>query len=241
VGPEAPGDAADTSGADDVDDTVIEPPWWRPARPGRRRQPLSRRAIIDAAVRILDDEGADALTVRRLGAELNTGSATLYWHIAGTEELRELVYDDVMGAIVLPPPDPARWQEQIRDLGRQAYAAMLAHREVVRYSIGRVPVGPNMLRVMEWTIGLLRDAGVPPQPAAFFGEIFGRLLDVSVLEESATGGPPPELIGQYFAGLPPERFPHLIDAMQHGLSTSAAERFTFGLDLLIAGLAALAE
>jgi AcrR family transcriptional regulator len=202
---------------------------------------LSRQAIIDAALRILDREGADALTVRRLGAELNTGSATLYWHIGGTDELGELIYDHVMGAITLPPADPARWQEQVKDLGRQAYQAMLAHREVVRYSVGRVPVGPNMLRVMEWTVGLLRDAGIPPEPAAYFGDILGRYLDVSILETVVTGAPPPELVGQYFAGLPPERYPNLIDAMRRGFSTDPIDRFEFGLDVLVRGLAGFIE
>jgi hypothetical protein len=93
----------------------LEPPWWRqPRRRGRNRPPLSRDAIVDAALAILDADGVDALTIRRLGQELGTGSATLYWHIAGKDELCELVYDRIMGEIELPDPEPSRWQEQIR-------------------------------------------------------------------------------------------------------------------------------
>src|SRR5437762_10968375 len=89
-------------------DGPVEPPWWRPVKAsGRRRQPLSRQAIVEAAVRILDAEGADALTVRRLADELNTGPATLYWHIGSKDELGELVYDHVMAEVELPEPDPA--------------------------------------------------------------------------------------------------------------------------------------
>jgi AcrR family transcriptional regulator len=219
----------------------LEPPWWRPPRPGRRRQPLSRQAIVEAAVKILDAEGADALTVRRLGEELNTGSATLYWHIGSKEELGELVYDHVMGEIELPEPDPSRWQEQLKELGRQAYRVMLKHKDVVRFSIGRVPVGPNMLRVMEWSLDLLRQAGVPERAAAYAGDIFGRYLDASVLEVTSTGGPPPEMIGAYFGNLPADQFPNMVALSGAMFEGSDDDRFEFGLDLLARGIAAYAE
>ena len=177
--------------AEQQEPVVVDPPWWTPRRPGRRRQPLSRDDIVEAAVRILDAEGVDALTVRRLGEELNTGSATLYWHIASKDELGELVYDHVMGEIELPEPDPSRWEDQVKDLARQAYRVMLRHRDLVRLSLGRIPVGPNMLRVMQWTVGLLRAAGLPDQAAAYAGDMLGRYLDASVLEVTSEGGPPP--------------------------------------------------
>lgn len=218
-----------------------EPPWWRPPRPGRRRQPLSRQTIVEAAVRILDAEGADALTVRRLGEELNTGSATLYWHIGSKDELGELVYDHVMGEVVLPEPDPARWQEQLLDFGRQVYGVMLAHNDLVRFSLGRVPAGPNMLRVIEWSLDLLRQAGVPDQAAAYAGDIFGRFLDASVLEAAFRGGPPPEQVGQHFASLPPDRFPNLTALLPLLFAGSDEDRFEFGLRLLVRGLEALIE
>lgn len=228
----------------DITDTAYvppEPPWWRPPRPGRRRQPLSRQAIVDAAVRILDAEGADALTVRRLGEELNTGSATLYWHIGSKDELGELVYDHVMGEVALPEADPARWQEQLLAFGREVYRVMLAHNDLVRFSLGRVPAGPNMLRIIEWSLSLLRQAGVPDQAAAYAGDVFGRFLDASVLEATSRGGPPPEQVGQHFAGLPPDRFPNLTALLPLLFAGSDEERFEFGLQVLVRGLEALIE
>src|SRR5262249_13833051 len=74
--------------ATDVPSAQLEPPWWRPPKQrARRRAPLSRDAIVDAALGILDTDGVDALTIRRLGQELGTGAASLYWHIAGKDEL----------------------------------------------------------------------------------------------------------------------------------------------------------
>ncbi len=216
----------------------VEPPWWRPAKQGgRRRQPLTRDAIVAAAVEVLDAEGVDALTVRRLGEALNTGSATLYWHIASKDELGELVYDHVMGEVELPAPDPSRWQEQLKDLGRQVYRVMLRHNDLARLSLGRVPVGPNMLRIMEWSLGLVRAAGIPDQAAAWFGDMLGRYLDASVLEVTSTGGPPVDQVAGYFADLPADRFPNVRRLTGAMFSATDEERFEFGLDLLIRGLA----
>jgi AcrR family transcriptional regulator len=216
---------------------VVEPPWWRPSRAtGRRRQPLSREVIIEAAVRVLDAEGADALTVRRLGEELDTGSATLYWYVGSKDELGELVYDRVMGEVELPEPDPDRWQDQIKQLAREAYRVMLRHNDAVRLSLGRIPVGPNMLRIMEWSLELFRRAGIDERAAGFFGDIFGRYLDASVLEVTARGGPPVEQVGAYFQSLPRDRFPNVIGLAATMMGGDDDERFEFGLDLLVRGL-----
>jgi AcrR family transcriptional regulator len=217
----------------------VQPPWWRaPKATGRRRQPLSREAIVEAAVRILDSEGVDALTVRRLGEELGTGSATLYWHVANKDELVELVYDHVVGEVVLPDPDASHWQRQLEDVAWQIYRIMLRHNDLARLSIGRVPVGPKMLRVIEWNLEVLRGAGVPDRAAAYFGDIFGRYLDASVLEITARGGPPIEQVSSYFAGLPVDQFPNIAALTQTMFAADDDERFQFGLDLLIRGLEA---
>jgi AcrR family transcriptional regulator len=218
-------------------DEPVEPPWWTPPRPGRRRNPLSRRQIVDAAVRVLDAEGVEALTVRRLGQELNTGSATLYWHVSGKDELAELVYDQVMGAIELPGPDPGRWREQMRDLGMQSYRVLLQHNDLVRLSLGRIPVGPNMLRVMEWSLGLLRSAGMPEQVAAYAGDILGRYIDASVLEVTSKGGPSPDVVSQHFGTLSPTAFPNMTSLRAELFEEGDDARFEFGLDLLLRGLA----
>ena len=213
----------------------LEPPWWRqPRRRGRNRPPLSRDAIVDAALAILDTDGVDALTIRRLGQELGTGSATLYWHIAGKDELCELVYDRIMGEIELPDPEPSRWQEQLKDIARQAYRAMLSHNDAVRLSIGRPPA-------------VLRGAGIPDEAAAYFGNSLGRFLDASVLESSMALGarnvePGAEetgdLMREYWAHLPADRFPNLTAVAEVTFAADTETLFEFGLDLLVRGLAA---
>jgi AcrR family transcriptional regulator len=210
--------------------------------------PLSREAIVDAALAILDADGVDALTIRRLGQELGTGAASLYWHIAGKDELGELVYDRIMGEIELPEPDPTQWDDQLKDLARQAYRVMLSHNDAVRLSIGRPPAGPNTLRIVEWMLALMRSAGIPDQPAAYFGNTLGRLLDASVLEASTTPAENGEsaqddadMMREYWAQLPAEQFPNLTALADTTFAADADALFEFGLDLLIRGLAVYQE
>lgn len=233
--------------ATDVTSDELEPQWWRRPKSGaRRRAPLSRDAIVDAALAILDADGVDALTIRRLGQELGTGAASLYWHIAGKDELGELVYDRIMGEIELPEPDPLHWDDQLKDLARQAYRVMLSHNDAVRLSIGRPPAGPNTLRIVEWMLAVMRGAGVPDQPAAYFGNTLGRFLDASVLEASTAPRPDDaeaahdsaDMMREYWARLPADQFPNLTALADITFAADADALFEFGLDLLMRGLAA---
>src|SRR5262249_52307415 len=143
-------------------------------------------------------------------------------------------------------PDPSIWQDQLKDLARQAYRVMLSHNDAVRLSIGRPPAGPNTLRIIEWMLGLMRGAGIPDRPASSFGNTLGRFLDASVLEDSTTpvgdsDGPPRvtnESIRDYWARLPASEFPNLTALAATTFDAAPADLFEFGLDLLIKGLAA---
>src|SRR4051794_32123962 len=102
------------------------PPWSaRRRRPARDRTPLSRDAIVDAAMAILDAEGLDALTMRRVATALGTGPASLYAHVAGKDELLELMIDRVAAELEVPDPDPDHWQEQVKDGIRGMYRGFL--------------------------------------------------------------------------------------------------------------------
>src|SRR5262245_11121476 len=103
-----------------------EPPW-REARE-TPRTPLTRQAIVEAALRVLDREGMDALSMRKVGEELGTGAASLYWHVRNKDELLQLVFEAVSEETTLPRPDPARWQEQLRDVAREMRRSMNRHR-----------------------------------------------------------------------------------------------------------------
>ena len=226
----------------------VEPPWWGAKGQGTAgRDRLSRDAIVDAALAIIDREGVGAVTLRRLARDLDTGAASLYWHVAGKDQLLELVYDRILGEIEFPEPEPDRWAEQIREVARQSYAVMARHNDASLLSLGAVPVGPTGLVMIEWMLALLRGAGCPDVIAGFFGDLLGRFIDASVLEETRGRGARTDdgdldaeqmaAMGAYIAALPPERFPNILAMVPVMFSGDAESRFDLGLDLLLDGLA----
>jgi AcrR family transcriptional regulator len=221
-----------------------EPPW-REIRDAPRT-PLTRQAIVEAALRVMDRDGMDALSMRKVGEELGTGAASLYWHVRNKEELLQLVFEAVSEEDALPAPDPSRWQEQLRDLAHAQRAAMHRHRDVARISLGRIPAGPTLARYSEWLFELLQPVGIPDQVIAYLGDLLGLYIGAFAFEESLgiaspTGEDlPPDQIVQmfrdYVASLPDDRFPRTKGAVDLLFDGGNDERFEFGLDVVIRGL-----
>ena len=113
----------------------LPPPPWRTTakKQPRARVAISQDLIVETAIRVLDAEGLDAVSMRRVAQELETGAASLYAHVANKKELLDLVFDRIVGEIELPAPGPAEtWREQIRELGVTMHATLSAHADVAR-------------------------------------------------------------------------------------------------------------
>ena len=233
------------------DQPVPEPPW-KPARRERpARAPLTQEAIVDAAVRVLEHEGAEKLSMRRVAQELGTGPASLYWHVTSKDELINLLVDRVASEVDVPEPDPEHWQEQLKEWMLNARQVFKRYPGVAPLTLGRIPVGPNLVRWTEWLLALLRGAGVPDRIAAYAGDLGGLYLGASAYEEgmplpSPTGEDlPPEKIMAMFRGyyesLPADQFPNVHAALDELFSGGPDERFELGLDVIIRGLASYVE
>jgi len=226
---------------------IPEPPWRRLSKPAPDvRVPLSKDAIVDAALRVLDREGMDGLSMRKVAEELGTGAASLYWHVRNKEHLLQLVFERVTEEVTLPEPDPSRWQEQLKDLGRQMRQIMTRYRDVARLSLGRIPVGESVALTTEWVFALLRPVGIPDTVIAYVIDFASLYTGAFAFEESLglsspTGEdlPPHEIIAMladYIRSLPPDRFPNTVSAVDALFSGGPDERFEFGLDLMVRGL-----
>ncbi len=224
------------------------PPWSkrRPRDSGRPR--LSRDAIVDAALGVLDAAGYDGLNMRAVADALGTGPASLYAHVSGKEELFGLMVDRVAGEMVVPDPDPERWQEQVKDFVRAIYRNFLAHPGLARANLGTIPTGPGAVAAMDRFLGLLIAGGLPEQVIAYAADILplyatAYAFEQSVFAERMTEEEGAEYVRQihdYFAALPADRFPH-ITSMAGALTRDDPQpeaRFEFGLEMLVTGLAA---
>jgi AcrR family transcriptional regulator len=221
-------------------------PWHKPQRRRAGKEPLSRDRIVDAAIEILDADGLDAVSTRRVAEALQTGSASLYAHVANRDELVELMYDRIAGEIEVPAPESARWQKQIRTYARNAQRVWAAHADIARASLGSIPTGPNRLRVAERVLAILLAAGFSKQTAAWAIDRLQLYIDADAYEgwlhtaRAKAGLSAEEYIGsirEYYRQLPAERFPLLAGLADTLMSGDSDERFEFGLTLLIDGLA----
>ena len=231
---------------------IPEPPWRAAPRRRPARAPLSREAIVDAALRVVDREGSSGLSMRRVAEELGTGPASLYWHVPSKDALIDLVIDRVAAEVPIPEPDPEHWQEQLRTWLLEARAVFDRHPGVAALTLGRIPTGPTVVRWAEWTLAILRGAGIPDRIAAFAGDLLGLYLGATGYEAtlppmaSATGEPlDPEaaarMVRDYFASLPADQFPNVVATVDDMFSGGPQERFELGLDVILRGLASYAE
>ena len=189
--------------------------------------------------------------MRSVADDLGTGPASLYWHVKNKDELLNLVIDQVAGELEVPDPDPERWQEQVKDVARQMRAMMHRHPGVARITLGRIPVGPNIMETNERILAILRGAGLPDRTTAYVVDLFSLYIGAYAYEESIglaspTGEDLPpeqivEMIKGYFASLPPERFPNTLALVDQLFDGGFDDRFEFGLEVLVKGLAATRE
>jgi AcrR family transcriptional regulator len=226
------------------------PPWQRlpPARGRRkRRDPITREAIVATALRLLDRDGLDALSMRRVAEELGTGAASLYWHVGSKDGLLDLIFDEVIGEQHIPDPEPERWAEQLKEVAHTMRATILRHRDIVRISIGRIPMGPNALRYSERILAILRARGVPDELSVLGHHLLISVVNGFTLDETGepVGGDPQPPIEEgaamardYIASLPIDRFPNMVAVADYYAITDADRRFALLIDLYVDGLAA---
>ncbi|SHG04081.1 TetR/AcrR family transcriptional regulator [Streptoalloteichus hindustanus] len=140
------------------------PTVWARATRARRGQSgpaLTREQIVRAAVELLDAEGPDGLSMRRLGARLGAGATSLYWHVANKNELLELVFDEVMGEVATAPPS-GDWRADLLAFAHEMRSLMFRHPWVVALFGTSPNVGPHGLALANAAAEVLTAGGFAP-------------------------------------------------------------------------------
>ena len=226
--------------------TVPEPPWWAPRKAPRAA--LSREAIVDAAIALLDREGIKGFSMRRLAEELHTGPASLYWHVSGKGQLFEMIVDRLIARQGPLDLGGHTWQEQIAAWARQVRQLNLEHPWLSAPEADVFPTGPNVLRGTEALLAALRSSGMSDRVAAMTMHLLPLFVTGFVRDElgglRGHDGEPEEVleqIGNYFATLPETQFPNMKALSGDILGAGWDERFELLLGIFIAGLAAQAN
>src|SRR5262249_54018581 len=120
--------------------------------------PLSRDEVLEGALALLNEEGLDALTMRRLANALVVQAAAISWHFADKQALIDAMIEVMLAGLVDPPPK-GRWDEQVAELTRRMAAAMLRVRDGARLATMAVRPGPNTLVIAEAIMQTLHKSG----------------------------------------------------------------------------------
>jgi len=217
--------------------------WWleRQARATRRRpraDGLSTERIIAAALVLVDTEGLEALTVRRLADHLATGSASLYRHVASRDELLVLLVDHVIGEVRYPPDD-VRGRAKVEVLSTELRRVLMDHANLVPALTASPLLGPNSMRGTEAGLTGLIEAGFEPAVAvpaylALVDFVLGTVFfdTSSAGRASANSHSSTDLIAE----LPADGFPTLRANQLQFSVPSVDDVFTFGLTTFLDGL-----
>lgn len=203
----------------------------------RRRGELSRERIVEAAVRFIDRQGLDELSMRRLAAELGAGTMTLYGYFRDKDELLDAVVDSIASA--RPPSEiSGTWRERLRKLFLGAERNLNTHPGLVRLRLERPIVTRGALRLTEAGMTILEEAGFERTEAA---QAF-RALFIYTFGSAAFN--PPDQTAQArtslrtaLAALPRDEYPRVTaaaDELEEVMDPRA--QFVRGLDLLLDGI-----
>ncbi|GLZ79613.1 TetR family transcriptional regulator [Actinorhabdospora filicis] len=160
--------------------TPVGDVWLRPARAHKGDPPLTRARITEAAVALLDDEGMDRLTMRRLAERLDAGATTLYWHVSTKDDVIDLAVDAIFGEATVPSPTGSP-RADVTALLHAWRAAMLRHPWSAAVPARRRPlIGPRFLAWMEFLQSALVRTGLPaaqvnPATWALYNHVMGSV------------------------------------------------------------------
>jgi AcrR family transcriptional regulator len=216
--------------------------WWTrrrldAGRPRRRRvDGLTLDRILDAALELVDDEGLDGLTMRRLAARLECGHASLYRHVASHDEVLVLLVDRVLGAPILAPSDRGDPRARAEVALRRYRGLLLEHPALTPAFLEGQLLGPNALARREEALSLVLGAGVGPDDAVrAYLTLTHFVISSAVFEASGAARTAEDRreMEQYFSSLSAEEHPVLRSVAVELNAVDGDEEFELGLRALL--------
>lgn len=233
---------------------------WGLSGPGRRgpKPRYSAEQVVDAAVAVADAEGLQAISVRRIAQELGVSPMSIYTYVPSKAELIGLMFDRVLGETCDAPPDGQDWREALTFVAWERWRLTERHPWMLDLALHRPPLGPNLVTRHEMALRTLEATGLDEMTKGLVIDVLHSFL-VGALLEAREAREVERLSGmtdeQWFAmaepALTPQldraRFPHVLrlgeawQAADKAVFADPVWRFSFGLGVVLDGVAALIE
>ncbi len=219
--------------------------WERPEPPNRPAlAPLSREAIVRAAIRLADADDLDAVSLRKIATALDVGPMRLYGYIASKEELLDLMVDAAHAEI---RPTGDGWREVLRSFAEAMRHAVQEHEWLADLLGGRPQLGPQALAGAETVMAALGDVGVDavmPVVAAVNAYTIGAVRrEIAERRAERTTGMDEKrwqaALGPYLErSFASGELPALATVVRDAVHLDADQTFRMGLDFLLDGIEA---
>lgn len=213
------------------------------------RVTLTPQTVVEGGLALADAEGLEAVTIRRLAKDLDVTPMALYWHFRSKDELLDGMVARLFEEVDLSVDASGTWQEQLRALLGSMVGVLRAHPSTAILLSTRTASSEGSLRATEVMLDILERGGFSPTEATQVAR--HALSTVSNLVSGVPGvvarGESEEVMDDrrrarlFLESLPPERYPRLVEAatpLSKGVDPDTY--FAFGLDLLLAGIEAMA-
>jgi AcrR family transcriptional regulator len=213
------------------------------------RRPLTRDKILQAALRLADEGGIEALSMRKLARELGVEAMSLYNHVANKTDLVDGIVDLALAEIDLPD-DEGPWDVAVRRCAVSAHEAFLRHPWACSLvmSSGRPLFDSPRLRYMEWLLGRLRGGGLSADLTYHgYHALDSHILGFTLWQLGHSGGlrqfagdqDVADVLAGFMRELRAHDYQHLVEHAEQHLAApegDGARQFAFGLDLILDGL-----
>jgi AcrR family transcriptional regulator len=231
---------------------VTEPVWTKP-KPGSRRPRVSRDQIAAAALAIADAEGIDAVSMRRVAAEVGLGTMSLYHYVPSKHDLLTLIGDAIMTELILPDGELGNdWRTRLAQIARRTRSVWQRHPWAIGF-LRDARLGPNGMRNLEQSLVAVADVPLGPADklelvSLIEDYVLGFVLRSDLPEAgSDTHDWVPSTAAWITEQLQSGSFPHAEEVFgnpdpetvlrQLGAETNNEERFERGLTRLLDGIA----
>jgi AcrR family transcriptional regulator len=200
----------------------------------RKRRRLSPEAITETAIRLADAEGLEAVSIRRVAAELDARAMSLYDHFASKSELLGSMTDEVVGEMLVSQPLPESWREAVATSARTMYAAYARHPWAIFVAAERLDPGPNAIKLAKQ---MARALATLPLEHGDVWQVQGIVNDYVIGYSFRTVGTVnPEDMEAAIAPSDVVEFPELAALPDNLRSRSSIERFELGLETVLDGV-----
>ncbi len=224
------------------------------SRPRNGKPGLTLDRIVEAAVSVADAEGLDAVSMRRLAAELGAGAMSLYTHVPGKTELVEVMLDRALSTLAPAEESDAGWRERLADAARDYFQLLCAHPWMLGVvALSRPVLGPGGMAKYERELRAVEGLGLSDLDMdsvvtlldSFVAGAARAAVDAAAAAAHEADGEWWQSVAPHFEKVfDPGRFPLAARVgtsagEYHNAAFAPAHAFEFGLARLLDGVGAL--